>query len=1079
MSVITGQINIDNNFSRVADAKLKFVIFSDKDNFSCDEVFFWDVLPSIDTSTSFSVKVPTIARERLAGVNAIKVTVELETRVRPSFNNNLTGLLEYQIYRAKFNETINLPFEGSSLKIIINSEEFILDALDIGRFVAKPILVHTHLSTFNEKRNVAHSGCPVNHFSVMTKNMKDGNWFFRFVLGLNSEPIPVTKDDLDIFDDHFGNKLFKLWDSNLPIEKIFTLRHLLNSTLSDTKQKSFMVADGAHISWSEETKDIDRQVRFVITCQTNKDQKQPTDLIFIVSSPVLDSDELFLQVAAWSKTHRAFNFYQRNNKNEWWWLGNSWHALKDPTRGKGPFDGHVNGALVMKELNRPWLHWHSQMFTISDCLDPKTPLRHEPIFENRLDAVELEHIVKDAVSEWNTVRLDNATDPSSLDVNNVTEFMRQVIDNTTYNIIAIDKGYSIIMSQDDLTIPASFFINIDMINQLSDYIDPDLSPIKINADMYLKSIKKYEVCLKVGGKVIEQGDGMFAFPVPEPAFEDTSLLSTLLNSRRMNKVEVPALLSPKFILCLFMIDFCNPLDSMCRRRLMKYIPDTARYDNSTKSYDLVENIVKNIKSGANNSPKESVEAVFLGYWDLTDEVLKKNCKMIIEQYFANLQINLQKQDGVDDLIRLAESRRRLFRSKPLNEFDLTLPICSNITSDALSLEMSPQGTVRPSLKHTISDLDKFSITSKNSYILEKFDPPAYLDDMKPDLLQEWSKLVKEWTQGAIKGYPDDYIFDGPRLQYFDSTSTYTSEDAVEQDIVWTAFPNQVTKNSVTDKKRWETADSSRDVQDEYCEWSVLRDPKTGKIIRVTFTCEGPEYWNLIAEKDPDKLVEMYKTIIGPNVKKGDLFDSNNNYNQRNKWNNNTNTGNIVHLIQRNNTLGAEIELGGGSSVIRVINGRVLTSEQELIRCGSYGSPDRFSDPHIGATINGFARQGADVTIRNPVAIYLNVLDTSAFNTPDNSNPDQYWKFVRGSDSHGLYVRAIYEVPAEKGFTVGDIKINGKLIKYGAQIADFLTIRIPAVACRFGQSTVPALTGCRKPKAKLTLLSERSSNFLMR
>lgn len=35
------------------------------------------------------------------------------------------------------------------------------------------------------------------------------------------------------------------------------------------------------------------------------------------------------------------------------------------------------------------------------------------------------------------------------------------------------------------------------------------------------------------------------------------------------------------------------------------------------------------------------------------------------------------------------------------------------------------------------------------------------------------------------------------------------------------------------------ADASRDVQDEYLEWSVIRDNEK-KIISVTFTCEGPE-----------------------------------------------------------------------------------------------------------------------------------------------------------------------------------------------------------------------------------------------
>lgn len=35
------------------------------------------------------------------------------------------------------------------------------------------------------------------------------------------------------------------------------------------------------------------------------------------------------------------------------------------------------------------------------------------------------------------------------------------------------------------------------------------------------------------------------------------------------------------------------------------------------------------------------------------------------------------------------------------------------------------------------------------------------------------------------------------------------------------------------------ADASRDVQDEYLEWSVIRDDEN-RIISVTFTCEGPE-----------------------------------------------------------------------------------------------------------------------------------------------------------------------------------------------------------------------------------------------
>lgn len=34
----------------------------------------------------------------------------------------------------------------------------------------------------------------------------------------------------------------------------------------------------------------------------------------------------------------------------WVWHGNSLHAFAPDTRGKGVFDGHVSGSLVMKEL---------------------------------------------------------------------------------------------------------------------------------------------------------------------------------------------------------------------------------------------------------------------------------------------------------------------------------------------------------------------------------------------------------------------------------------------------------------------------------------------------------------------------------------------------------------------------------------------------------------------------------------------------------------------------------------------------------------------------------------------------------
>ena len=65
--------------------------------------------------------------------------------------------------------------------------------------------------------------------------------------------------------------------------------------------------------------------------------------------------------------------------------------------------------------------------------------------------------------------------------------------------------------------------------------------------------------------------------------------------------------------------------------------------------------------------------------------------------------------------------------------------------------------------------------------------------------------------------------------------------------------------------------------------------------------------------------------------------------------------------------------------------------------------------------------------------------------------------MRGDANHA--VRAVYEVPSGIGFTVSDIKINGLAIEFGAQIADFITIKIVGQACRIGQNTTPAVTHC--------------------
>jgi hypothetical protein len=343
--------------------------------------------------------------------------------------------------------------------------------------------------------------------------------------------------------------------------------------------------------------------------------------------------------------------------------------------------------------------------------------------------------------------------------------------------------------------------------------------------------------------------------------------------------------------------------------------------------------------------------------------------------------------------------------------------------------------------------------------LPRFDPPGFLNEFTEPQKALWSKFISRRTNQCIAGPSGGVAHDSPRSQYYNPVETDTADDKQTLVITWTAFPKNVQINTSSDEERWALADQSRDVQDEYCEWSVTRDPQTKKITRVTFTSEGPEYWEFLAQFNPDLLLSLYRQHVSPDVKPQQLFDSQGNYNDRNIWNNSTTNG-AMHLVQRANTLRAEIELAAAATIVRLNeDGTEKTGEQDLITCSGYGDENRNSDPHIGGQVNSLARLKADVTISNPVALHIDDLNTVGWETPDGSEAKDYWKVVRGTPE--LALRAVFEVPKEKGFTVGDIKINGTNIDFGAQIADFITIKIVGQACRFGKSKTAPQTACKE------------------
>ena len=203
----------------------------------------------------------------------------------------------------------------------------------------------------------------------------------------------------------------------------------------------------------------------------------------------------------------------------------------------------------------------------------------------------------------------------------------------------------------------------------------------------------------------------------------------------------------------------------------------------------------------------------------------------------------------------------------------------------------------------------------------------------------------------------------------------------------------------------------------------------GKITKVTFVTETPEYFRKMWAVDRARVVALYQALVDPAVVEADLGTPAV-YDKFNHWNT---TDGIVHFIQNINTLDAALGLAQGSA-------------------SSGGARDGYDvppgartsvDPRVGRDIGTIARKGLSVTLRDPIGLYITGYDDTGWTKPNGSPVDDYWTVVRGTP--GQILRLEYAVPPAAGFVVGDIRIGGRPIEFGGQIAEHVTCTIGGVA----------------------------------
>ncbi len=389
------------------------------------------------------------------------------------------------------------------------------------------------------------------------------------------------------------------------------------------------------------------------------------------------------------------------------------------------------------------------------------------------------------------------------------------------------------------------------------------------------------------------------------------------------------------------------------------------------------------------------------------------------------------------------------------------------------------------------------------------------DSKKQDALnKQWNTNLNGFANQAITGNPWNATNSQAFASYVNPIDTPLPSGTQTAAILWNAFPGRISYYfpSLPQQDVYSLADTGyqtngqsfpnittdpcsglsvppqpygpygpRGWQDEYCEWAVTRNDN-GQITRIDFTCENPEYWNSLWMIDPNKVVELYRSTLNKSqIKIEDLYlyDSNNQvvidpstgrpaYNPLNKWNSGpvstADRGGAMHLTSTPNTLQTETCLAAAATAQRTSGN---TDFNKLICCAQYGQPHRNSDPNIGGSVNQIVGAGNAATLANPPGLYIQMPNFSSYTTPDGANAQDFWTIARGKESltvdgqvlpGNFILHAVFEVPADKGYTISDIQINGQLIKWAGQVIETIDMHIIADAF---SSKAPQAQACVK------------------
>lgn len=406
--------------------------------------------------------------------------------------------------------------------------------------------------------------------------------------------------------------------------------------------KFFLVGDGSQLPVAPGTAGVKRNMRFLVTLGHGA---EGPDVMLSSFEPTEGDVELL----AWDRVNGGFNYYQTVGESSGWvFAGNSRHALLEATEGKGPFEAHPSGNVIMKELRSPWINWHSPAANILDSAFPEGhPLRGngwvDRAQEEPQGAIVAERLIRQAIDRWTGARFARIAANGGV-VEAPERILRQILDSRAVNLISSHTEGGIVGAETTVDLPQTFFVDSEGLSVEQLGLAVPESAFMVPGVMYAASMETFETTLTDREGFSRPGDTHFAFVVPERAAEDQAVLRAAIDA---------GLLTDRFAACLLMTDFPNPVFSARRASLLRHVPTSATITNGAS--DFSQQMADAIVAAANDEPN-SAEREFSERWQVGDG-WRDTFNALLTQYYAAIAERLSEQDGLDDMIRLAESRR--------------------------------------------------------------------------------------------------------------------------------------------------------------------------------------------------------------------------------------------------------------------------------------------------------------------------------------------------------------------------------------------------------------------------------------